>query len=275
MVTRQGLVLGGGGLAGIAWMTGLLHGLAEAGHDITGADLVIGTSAGSTVGAQLASGLPLADLYARQADPALRSREIAADIDFAAFAEHADAVAAASPGERLRAAGEFALTATTVPEASRREVIAGRLPSSSWPSEWELRITAVDCSTGSLTVFDRASGVALADAVAASCAVPGVWPPATIGGRRYMDGGVRSPDNADLASGCARVVIVSPLGANSEVPSLMSLADAVAGLRDSGTEVTVISPDAASLEAFGANPLDPATRGPAAEAGYAQGRAGL
>lgn len=275
MVTRQGLVLGGGGLAGIAWMTGLLHGLAETGHDITGADLVIGTSAGSTVGAQLASGLPLADLYARQADPALRSREITADVDLAAFAEHAEVVAAATPEEKLRAAGEFALTAKTVPEAARREVVAGRLPSSAWPSEWELRVTAVDCSTGSLTLFDRDSGVALADAVAASCAVPGVWPPVTIGGRRYMDGGVRSPDNADLAAGCDRVVIVSPLGANSEVPSLLSLADAVAGLRKSGAEVTVISPDAASAEAFGANPLDPSTRGPAAEAGYAQGRAGL
>lgn len=276
METRRALVLGGGGLAGIAWMTGLLHGLAGAGHDLTGADLVIGTSAGSTVGAQLASGLPLADLYARQTDPARQSPEISPDIDFTSFADDMQrfSAGAGSLEEMTRAAGAFALAARTVPEDRRREVIAGRLPSHAWPAGWDLKLTAVDCADGTLAVFDRDSGVPLVDAVAASCAVPGVWPPATIGGRRYMDGGVRSTDNADLASGRADVTVLSPLGTNPEVPSPLPLAAAVAALRDGGARVTVIAPDAASLAAFGANPLDPATRRPAAEAGYAQGRAG-
>jgi NTE family protein len=278
MAAERALVLGGGGLAGIAWMTGLLFGLAEAGQDVTaGAELVVGTSAGSTVGAQLASGLPLADLYSRQVDPALHSKEISPEIDFAKFADEMGGfvAGAATPEEMLRAAGGFALAASTVSEADRREVIAGRLPSYTWPSAWTLRVTAVDCESGKLAVFGASSGVALVDAVAASCAVPGIWPPATIGGRRYMDGGTRSMDNADLAAGSARIVVVSPLGLNSEVPSPMPLRDVVARLKADGSLVTVISPDEASTVAFGTNPLDPATRAPAAAAGYAQGRRGL
>jgi NTE family protein len=274
MTTERALVLGGGGVAGAAWITGLLLGLREAGQDVTGADLVIGTSAGSTVAAQLASGLPLADLYERQADPARQPREISADIDFtefgAAFGKFMDG--ATTPEEMLRAAGGFALAAKTVPEADRRAVIAGRLPSYDWPA-WPLKITAVDCESGELAIFDADSGVSLVDAVTASCAVPGVWPPVTIGGRRYMDGGSRSMDNADLAAGAKRIMVVSPLGMNPEVPSPMPLGEVVAELRRSGSDVTVISPDEASAAAFGTNPLDPGTRTPAAEAGRAQGRA--
>lgn len=278
MTVERALVLGGGGLAGIAWMTGLLYGLAEAGHDVTAdAELVVGTSAGSTVGAQLASGLPLSELYARQTDPALQSREIMPEIDFTEFGEQMGrfVAGASTPEEMLRAAGGFALAAKTIPAAERRDVITGRLPSYEWPRTWTLRITAVDCESGELALFGRESGVPLVDAVAASCAVPGIWPPVTIGGRRYMDGGVRSLDNADLTAGAARIVVVSPFGMNPEVPSPMPLADAVAKLSEGGARVTVISPDEASEATFGTNPLDPASRAPAAEAGYAQGLAGL
>lgn len=120
-------------------------------------------------------------------------------------------------------------------------------------------------------MFDRASGVPLADAVTASCAVPGVWPPATISGRRYVDGGVRSSDNADLASGFARVVIVSPMGLSWALPTPYPLRDVVTKLRAEGSEVTVLTPDAASIAAMGSNPLDPATRAPSARAGRVQG----
>ena len=117
--------------------------------------------------------------------------------------------------------------------------------------------------------------MSLVDAVAASCAVPGIWPPVTIGGSRYMDGGVRSPDNADLAAGFGRITVISPLGFDSPIPSPLPLRDVVARLRAEGSAVTVIVPDAASAAAIGANPLDPATRTPASNAGRAQGRAGL
>jgi NTE family protein len=275
MAVDQALVLGGGGVAGIAWMTGLLAGLADADQDVTaGADLIIGTSAGATVAAQLGSGLGLDHLFARQTDPVLQSAEIMGEIDLAEFGEQfgqymADAN---SPEEVLRQAGAFALAARTVPEAKRRAVIESRLPSHEWPAR-RTELVAIDCETGRMRVFNSQSGVSLVDAVAASCAVPGVWPPVTIDGRRYMDGGVRSADNADLAAGAARIVVVSPFGMNPEVPSPMPLREVVGRLREGGAEVTVLQPDEASAAAIGVNPLDPATRVPAAEAGRAQGRA--
>jgi NTE family protein len=272
----QALVLGGGGVAGIAWMTGLLAGLADAGHDVTGADLLIGTSAGATVAAQLGSEQPLADLFARQHDPARQSAEIPADIDSGGFAaQWQEFVASAStPRETLLAVGKLALAGVTVPEARRRAVIASRLPAHDWPAR-ALRLVAVDCESAATVQFSAESGVSLVDAVAASCAVPGIWPAVTIDGRRYMDGGVRSPDNADLAAGAARVVIVSPFGMSSELPSPMPLPGVIADLRAAGSEVTLLEPDGPSREAMGANPLDPATRTPAATAGRAQGRQGL
>jgi NTE family protein len=142
-------------------------------------------------------------------------------------------------------------------------VIANRLPRHEWP-EADIALVAVDTATGEHRVFDRGSGVGLVDAVAASCAVPGVWPPVTIGAERYMDGGVRSGVNADLAAGFARVLVLAPL----EDPQL---AGQVESLGDGG-EVEVIIPDKASLAAMGADPLDPAVRTPSAEAGHAQGR---
>ena len=275
MTAQQALVLGGGGVAGIAWMTGLLAGLADAGQDVTGADLVIGTSAGATVAAQLGSGRPLEELFARQADPARQAREIAVEMDWEKFAAAIQPyLAQPTRDEQLRGLGQFALSAQTATEPERRAVIAGRLPSPDWPAR-AIRLTAVDCASGELAVFDAGSGFALVDAVAASCAVPGVWPPVTIGGRRYMDGGVRSADNADLAAGCAEITVISPLGLESGLPTSLPLPEVVARLRADGSRVTVISPDAASAAAIGTNALDPATRVPAATAGRAQGRAGL
>ena len=133
----------------------------------------------------------------------------------------------------------------------------------------------MDCESGATEVFDASCGVSLVDAVAASCAVPGIWPPVTIGDRRFMDGGVRSSDNADLAEGAARIIVISPLGLDCPLPSPLPLREVVAKLRAGGAEVTVIEPDTASREAIGANLLDPATRVPAAEAGRAQGQGGF
>jgi NTE family protein len=270
------LVLGGGGVAGIAWMTGLFTGLADTGQDVTGADLIIGTSAGATVAAQLGSGLPLDELFGRQAEPSLQAAEIRAEIDLAKLgADIAGYLAGVtSVDEALRQIGAYALAAQTVPEADRLAVIASRLPSHAWPSR-RIQLVAVDAETGEMRIFDKRSGVRLVEAVAASCAVPGIWPPVTIGGRRYVDGGVRSSDNADLAAGFPRITVISPLGFDSPILSPMPLRDVVGKLQSGGAEVTVIVPDQASAGAIGANPLDPGTRTPAAQAGRAQGQAGL
>ena len=276
MANGSALVLGGGGVAGVAWMTGLLAGLADAGQDVTGVDLVIGTSAGATVAAQLGSGVGLDELFARQVDPALQARELMVELDMAKFAADLQPYVggATSPGDMMRRFGQFALDAKTVREAERRAVVEGRLPSADWPAT-PTKLIAVDCGSGEMAAFDADSGVSLVDAVAASCAVPGIWPPVTIAGRRYMDGGVRSADNADLAAGAERIVVISPLGMNSELPTWLPLRDVVAGLAADGASVTVVSPDAASVAAIGTNPLDPETRVPAATAGRAQGQAGL
>ena len=270
-------MLGGGGVAGIAWITGLLAGLADAGQDVTAAaDVIIGTSAGANVAAQLGSGLPLEELFARQVEAALQSRELMAVIDWEKFGADIERYTSASdtPTEQLRNLGRFALDADTVPEPQRMAVIESRLPSREWPTR-PMKLTAIDCVSGELTVFDAASGVSLVDATAASAAVPGIWPPVTIDGRRYMDGGVRSADNADLAAGAQRIIVISPLGMNSPLPTPMPLREVLAALKDGGATVTVISPDEASVAAIGVNALDPATRVPAATAGRAQGRTGL
>jgi NTE family protein len=140
-------------------------------------------------------------------------------------------------------------------------VIEARLPRHTWPS-WPLSLVAVDVHTGEHVVFDRDSGVELVDAVAASCAVPGVWPPVTIGASRYMDGGVRASTNVDLARGYRRVLVIAPL-------LELDFADQLAELT---CRVEVIQPDAGSLRAFGADVLDPAVRTPAALAGRSQGK---
>jgi NTE family protein len=268
------LVLGGGGVGGIAWMTGLLAGMADAGWDVTAAELIVGTSAGATVAAQLDSGLTLDELCARQSEPELQGLELMVDVDLASYAAEIASVmsGASSPAEARVAVGSYALAASTVGEAARMAVIESRLPSYEWPQR-ALKLVAVDAESGEPRVFTNDSGVSLLDAVAASCAVPGIWPPVTIEGRRYMDGGVRSGANADLAAGARRVLVIAPLGAIDLFPTELPLDAAVGSLLEQGAEVAIVSPDAASAAAIGANPLDPAIRRPAALAGRAQGRA--
>ncbi|MGW4249103.1 patatin-like phospholipase family protein [Nocardia sp. NPDC004722] len=269
MATERALVIGGGGVAGIAWATGIVAGLADTGVDLTQADLLQGTSAGSNVTAQLGSGLEIAELVRRQVDPAVQSREIVPSMEkFAGLWETLGATLEAMPTdsvERRRTIGALALTADSVPEPERRAVIESRLPVHEWP-ERALRIVAVDAATGELRIFDKDSGVALVDAVTASSAVPMVWPCATIGDARYTDGGVRTSVNADLATGYARVLVIAPMPDGE-------LEAQVAGLVAAGARVEVIAPDEAAIAAFGLNPLDSATRVPSLEAGRAQGKA--
>ncbi|MGI5125892.1 patatin-like phospholipase family protein [Pseudonocardia sp. CA-107938] len=269
-MTRRALVLGGGGLTGIGWLWGVMAGLAEEGVDLRDADLVVGTSAGSVVGASVAHALDPEERYAAQLVPP--DGEIGAALGAGALLRMAPALLGSPAPQRFRArVGRIALRTPTVPEADRIAVIADRLPVREWP-ERELRVTAVDAVTGEFRAFDRTSGVPLVQAVAASCAVPGVWPPVTADGRRWIDGGVRSPVNADLAAGYERVVVLAPMvrgfgrgtGAGAQVTRLRAQA-----------RVVLVSPDAEALAAFGRNVLDPARRAPAARAGRAQAAAVL
>lgn len=264
------LVLGGGGLTGIGWEIGVLAGLAEAGLDLADADVVIGTSAGSIVGAHLTSRhIGLDEMYERQlAVPESRSAARMGPAALARFAAIAlrsrDTV---SFGVRM---GRLALAARTVTEAEQRTAIARTLNLTDWPAR-RLVITAVDAATGERTAFDDTSGVRLLDAVGASCAVPGIYPPVTIDGTRWIDGGVHSSANADLAAGYGRVVIVAPMAAGG---------GPIAGpraqgerLARQGARVCVLTPDRAARAAFGRNVLDPAKRADAARAGRRQAAA--
>jgi NTE family protein len=269
----RALVLGGGGVAGIAWELGMLIGLYEAGVDVRGADVIIGTSAGSVVGAQIASGTDLESLYASQLTPVEQSKELKVTFELGQMMEaFSQAVAGAGPDPKaIRARiGAYALTVPAISEAERRVIIETRLPLHTWPQQ-RLLIVAVDTETGEEYIMDRASGVSLVDAVAASCAVPGIWPPVTIAGHRYMDGGMRSATNADLARGYDRILILNPLGANANYFGA-GIDSEAAALEQEGSQVLVVAPDAASTTAIGLNPLDPATRQPAALAGRTQGR---
>jgi NTE family protein len=264
---RKALVLAGGGITGIGWEIGVLAGLAELGVDLTDADLIVGTSAGSVVGAQLANGLGVQKLYEEQLrDP---TGEITARIGAGVLLRFV--IAGLLPGSDQRARvrlGKFALAAKTVPESDRIAVIEERLPVKEWP-ERGLLITAVEATTGDLKVFDRDSGVSLVNAVAASCAVPIVWPPVTIDGHRYMDGGARSVANADLAKGYGRVVVLAPVTASLRRSG--RIGEQLAGLGKHQHSV-VVSPDADAKAAIGRNVLDPAHRAASARAGRAQAR---
>ena len=157
-------------------------------------------------------------------------------------------------------------------QARRRAAVAARLPSQRWPRR-PMLIVAVDAHTGEPVVFDRHSGVDMVDAVTASCAGPGV-PPHGIGGKRYIDGGYRSNENADLAAGYGRVLVLSPLGGRTRVPLEwgIHLAVQVDELRAHGSRVATIFPDSNSRAAFGSDLMDLSTRSPSARAGYDQGR---
>jgi NTE family protein len=297
MVHDVALVLGGGGAAGNAWEIGVIAGLAEAGLDLTeAADLVVGTSAGATAAAQVRSGIPAAELLASvlspPAQPAGQNRERPPSLPMATVFERMRAIGAAatSAADLGRAMGAFGLESDSIlgPGAgARRAVVAARLPHAEWPDR-PMIVVAVDAHTGELAAFDRDSGVDLVDAVTASTALPGLVSTVSINGRRYIDGGVRSGDNADLASGYANVVVLSPLGGRNRTPPERGadpagqfeglrrfpgadLASQVEALRKQGSHVEVITPDADSRAAMGANQMDPATRIPAARAGFAQG----
>ncbi|MDP7725153.1 patatin-like phospholipase family protein [Mycobacterium sp. TY814] len=277
MTARRALVLAGGGVAGIAWETGILRGISDespaAAQRLVESNVLVGTSAGSTVAAQISSGCSLESLYDRQV--AENSAEIDPGVDIDTITElFLDALREPrTPGwdrtrGRLQRIGAVALATDTVPESVRRAVIEQRLPSHEWPDR-AVRIVAIDTATGELVVFDRHCGVGLVDAVAASCAVPGAWPPVTIAGRRYMDGGVNSSVNIEVAGDCDVAVVLVPSGVDTPSPFGPGPAGEIAAF--AGDTFSVFADDA-SLAAFGANPLDPRCRIGSAQAGRAQGR---
>lgn len=264
------LVLGGGGIAGVAWEIGVLAGLRRGGVDVTGADLVVGTSAGSIVAALVTGGVDLDEAFDTHRSAPAENRltldlERLAEVFSTLFDE------SMAPVERRARVGALALSSpVAASEDAQLAYFAARVPVHEWPRDRELLITGVDAESGEAVVWRRSSGVDLIRAIAASCAVPAVFPPITLHGRRYIDGGMRSGTNADLATGYSRVLIVAPMAGLSP---LGAPPDELEALRVGGSSVTLVAPDDNSMEAFGPNLLDARRRQPALEAGLAQGLA--
>lgn len=264
----QALVLAGGGVTGIAWETGVLMGLRDQGIDVvTGVDLVVGTSAGSTVGAQILSGHDLGELYELQLSDA--HGEINPHINLDLLAEIFGMMPDGGTTTDAQRAeiGRLALSAQTVDEPTRRAVIESRLLSHEWPTT-PLVLTAINAMTGQFVTWSRESAVSIIDAVASSCAVPGVWPCVTVDGVRYYDGGLRNSANAHLAAGHDIVTVIAPLTAGMSPVVRAELDDLVSA----GSNVRLVQCDADAIEAMGPNSLDPRFRRVAAEHGRRQGR---
>jgi NTE family protein len=281
--SHRALVLGGGGSTGNAWLIGVIAGLFDAGLDVTDADLTIGTSAGATAAAQIAGATP-PELLAGILDAAPPSRPAASGESerppASPVANHMDKTAAiigasADLVDMRRRMGAAALDVDVASDGSWsgkwRAIVAPRLPSQLWP-ERAMLITAVEARTGEGVAFNRESGVELVDAVAASTS--GGPHPYRIGDGRYIDGGYRSnAENADLAAGYGRVLVLSPFGGRSRMPFEWGthLATQIDELRAQGSGVETIFPDSSAEHMFGVNGMDLSLRPPAARAGYEQG----
>jgi len=286
VVGERTLVLGGGGSTGHAWEIGVVAGLFDAGVDVTRADVFVGTSAGATAAAQLGHDAAPTSLFARIVDASAPPRgpsevPVVASPSFESVSAHLERTsaiiaAATDPLDMRRRMGAAAIEwgdPSRDAASRRRAVVAARLDDLDWP-ERAVRITAVDAHSGEPVVFDRLSGVDLVDAIAASTASGFGSPPHPIGSRHYIDGAYRRNENADLASGCPRVLVLSPLSGRSRYPSHwgMQLSTQVEELRQSGSAVEVLIPDPDSDDLWGANAMDLARRPLAARAGYRLGR---
>jgi NTE family protein len=290
------LVLGVGGILGEAWMFGYLAGMERAtGVDFRQAGKFIGTSAGSIVAAELAAGrsprgtvdssLP-ADEEARGAQGAFRTaleraNRLSADV-LAPFA--ATALAASAPGGALaRAALVRGLPAGTI----ALDDLRARIAALGARFDGRLRVVALARANGRRTVFGApgAPVASVADAVAASCAIPTVMRPVRIGGRDYVDGGVWSPTNLDLASAGRgeRVLCLVPtasLGVSLQVPLRtfttgwrLATALEATSVRRRGAVVEIVTPDARGAAAMGTGLMDPRRRARVLAEGFRQGSA--
>ncbi|MGO4342855.1 patatin-like phospholipase family protein [Pedococcus sp. 2YAF34] len=288
---RRGLVLGGGGVLGAAWMVGALSALQdELGVDVREFDEVVGTSAGSVVAALVGAGVSVTDLLHHQ---------LVGDIDVGPLAGYSWNYERDTGGDRpgrprmalgsrellrrnalhLRSLPPTAVLSAILPEGRGSIEAVGALVGHVVPSGWAPRtgvtVVALDFDTGARVPFGRpeAPAVDLAPAVMASCAIPGWYQPVRIGEHRYIDGGAWSSTNLDLmvGRGLDEVYVLAPqVSFVKDAPTqwrtrverqwrnrvtLRALRE-LARVHADGAEVTMLGPGEEDLEAFGSNLMD-------------------
>ncbi|MFP3966091.1 patatin-like phospholipase family protein [Actinomadura fulvescens] len=232
------VVLGPGGPVGTAWLLGLAAGLRREGADLARADLLVGTSAGAIAGAAVAIGR---DLEALVDLPPVRPGERAGDLTVMPRVLEILNMPGVDRREALRQVGALAREADALPEERHLAAMEHLVGTHTWP-DTPLLVTAVDTDSGEPVVWNRDSGVPLHAAVASSSAAPGYAAPITIGGRRYMDGGLGAGSNVHLADGAGTLILIEPIG------HLFPAAPIEADVR--------VTPDPAALEAFGPDLAD-------------------
>jgi NTE family protein len=293
------LVLGGGGVLGEAWLSAVLAGIAHGGgFDARSSGCMIGTSAGSIVAASLAAGIDPANRLELTAEHlagvGLQGEDARGGFGGALAAALELGGAAAAPLASLAlnsSAGGGAILRRAmlrrIPAGERSMLELGRIIDAAAPTfDGRLLVAALELESGRRVIFGApgAPSTTVAQAVLASCAIPGVFAPVAIGGRRYVDGGAWSPTNLDAApvSGGERVLCLNPTG--SLRPARGAIAGAIGpisrsaaagealALRHRGAQVRTINPDAASARAMGVNLMNPSRRAAVIAAGHAQGR---
>lgn len=266
-------MLAGGGYVASSWEIGLITGIADAGLDLRDADLLVGTSAGARVAVDLASGRALEDIYQGRVGAAGPTGDAGARIDWARIRHGVEAAkqGGGDTADILRRYGELALAVAPPMAADRRAEVAAQLSLAAWPTQ-PLLIAVVNAETGERRAFDAESGVDLMDAVIATTASFGAAP-VQFEGHNYIDGGYHSSDNADLAIGCDRVLILA-LRSPPQAMRLLPIEVSVGALRAAGAEVEVIHPDDETIAALTATggQMNPASGKPAAIAGRLQGQ---
>ncbi len=280
----RALVLGGGGMVGVAWEVGVLQGLAANGIDLTRShrpDSILGTSAGSIVGALLTTHTleQLAELSLSDSSAEVSSETVPL-LDFAAMMECWEVWRQLpdSLPATLATVGAYALRTNTVTEDrwvnSMTEVVG-----TAWPSE-RFRCTSVNAETGEFVVWGHESNVALDRAIASSCAVPCIFPTVTIHGGRYTDGGVRSGTSMDLMADHNVVLALAPIGSwggdSLDASAAIAIKNETAIVEAAGGRVLTLLTDDETNQATLLTPLgrmDPLNRQPALEHGRRQGAA--
>lgn len=277
---KRALILGGGGVVGVAWHSGLIAGLKEGGVDLSLADIIVGTSAGSYVGAKLAAGHSFESEFetssaVEETDQVLAEMNSNLDMEsmikvFKIWMQQETMSQAC-----LQTIGGLAKVAKTMDEALWIMGSGSATEVDDWP-DVDLRITTVDVDSGELVIHTKHNEAPLHHAVAASCSIPGVFPPITIGSAQFMDGGIRSGTNADLVLDDKPDVamIIAPICEQTAVFGALAertMNQEVEQLKSQGTKVITVLPSQTEIAIFGNNLLDATRRDAARKAGYERG----